>query len=224
MRTSERTNIGAAIQRTGARPRARAGAAFTLIEAIVVIVIIGILATAIVPRMLNVGQREAELEAKAVQRLLSVAAEKCAIWNRPVAVDFNADKGTLGVWTQSEDPKATSDTTGAARVRWNFDPMVEPVAFNRLKVSLATQDGQPFNSTKWRVFFVPGQARPAMSIELEPKSERDGPRWTITLPAGETVATRSAGTDALHPAGTPGAASASRSIDLDDAGKGQTKW
>ena len=95
MRTSEPTNIGAAIQRTGARPCARAGAAFTLIEAIVVIVIIGILATAIVPRMLNVGQREAELEARAVQRLLSVAAEKCAIWNRSVAVDCNADKGTL---------------------------------------------------------------------------------------------------------------------------------
>ncbi len=210
--------------RSRATPLRRASSAFTLIEAIVVIVILGILATAIIPRMLNVGQREAELEAKAVQRLLSVAAEKCSVWNRPVAVDFALDKNTLSVWTQSEDAKASADTTGSARVIWHFDSMVEPVVFNRLKITIATQDGQPFDSNKWRASFIPGQPRPAISVELEPKSDRDGPRWTITLPVGETVATRAAGADALHPVGTPGLASQARSIDLDDAGKGQTKW
>ena len=193
---------------------------------IVVIVILGILATAIVPRMLNVGQREAELEAKAVQRLLSVAAEKAGVWHRPVAVDFVGDRGTLSVWTQSEDAKAGADATGAARVRWNSDPLVEPVVFNRLKILVATQDGQSLSSGKWRVTFVPGQARPALSIELAPKSDRDGPRWTVTLPVGEASATRSTSADPLRPGsgGAGGLASQSRSIDLDEAGKGQTKW
>jgi prepilin-type N-terminal cleavage/methylation domain-containing protein len=198
--------------------------AFTLIEMLVVVVIISILASAIVPRMINVGQRQAEIEAKSVQRLVSVAAEKCDVWNQPVAVDFNAEKNALTVWSQREDPKATSDAVGAARVRWQIDPLVETVAFGRLKISQATQDGQPLASTKWRVSFTPGQPRPVLSIELAPKTDRDGPRWTVVLGVGETAATCSAVGDAVHPAGPNAVGAQSRSIDLDDAGKGQTKW
>jgi prepilin-type N-terminal cleavage/methylation domain-containing protein len=205
------------IARDGAR-------AFTMIEMIVVVVIIGILASAIVPRMLNVGQREAELEAKAVQRLLSIAGEKAGVWNLPVALDFLGDKSTLCLWTQTEDSKTASDATGAARVSWKIDPLVEPVVLYRLKIARAASGGEELSSGKWRVAFSPGQPRLAMVIELEPKSERDGPRWTITLPTGETAATRSTNADPARPAGPGVLGVQTRSIDLDDAGKGQTKW
>ncbi len=173
--------------------------------------------------MLNVGQRQAELEAKSVQRLLSIAAEKSAVWNQPVAIDFQQDKNTLSIWSLREDAKANADTTGAARVRWVYDGLVEPVILDRLKISLATQDGQSLSSSKWRVAFTPGQPRAVIALNLEPKSERDGPRWTITLPAGEATASRAPGSDSSRPVGT-NQASQSRSIDLDDSGKGDVKW
>lgn len=192
-------------------------------EVLVVVVILGILATAIVPSMLNVGKRQAELEAKAVQRLLSIAAEKSAVWNQPVAVDFQDDKHTLSIWTMKEDAKATADTTGAARVRWVYDGLVEPVVLDRLRISTATQDGQSLSSSKWRVSFSPGQPRPVLVINLEPKSERDGPRWSVTLPAGEASATRSAGSGS-GTSGSTAFGAPSRSVDLDDSGKGETPW
>jgi prepilin-type N-terminal cleavage/methylation domain-containing protein len=222
-------SVQPAIPSDAAHRQARAGrppafrTAFTLLEILVVIVILSVLATAIVPRMLNVGQRQAELEAKAVQRLLSIAAEKSTVWNQPVAVDFQLDKSTLSIWTQREDARASADATGAARVRWEYDGLVEPVILDRLKISLATQDGQSLSSAKWRVTFTPGQPRALVAINLEPKVDRDGPRWTITLPVGETAASRTTSADPTHPAGT-GLATQSRSIDLDDAGKGDVKW
>jgi prepilin-type N-terminal cleavage/methylation domain-containing protein len=201
--------------------------AFTLLEILVVVVILSILATAIVPRMLNVGQRQAEQEARAVQRLLSIAAEKVSVWNQPVAVDYQADKNTLSVWTQREDAKATADTTGAARVRWSYDPLVEPVLLDRLKISSASTDGQSLASGKWRVTFIPGQPRPVIAVNLEPKSDRDGARWTVTLPADEVIAMRTSSSDPSKSIGSGSSSSfgsQARSIDLDDTGKGETSW
>lgn len=212
---------GARVERAGAR--SGSACAFTMIEMIVVVIIIGILATAIVPRMLNIGQRQAELEAKSVQRLLSIAAEKSTVWNQPVAVDFQDDKHTLSIWTMKEDAKATAETTGAARVRWVYDTLVEPVVLDRLRISTATQDGQSLSATKWRVSFSPGQPRPVLAINLEPKSERDGPRWSITLPAGEATATRTA-SGGIGASGGVALGAESRSVDLDDSGKGDTPW
>ena len=82
------------------RGKAALASAFTLIEMLVVVVIISILAAAMIPSMLNVGQRQAEQEARAVQRLLSIAAEKADVWNQPVAIDFAGDKSTFTIWSQ----------------------------------------------------------------------------------------------------------------------------
>ncbi len=198
---------------------------FTLLETIVVVVIVGILAGLIVPRMINVGQRQAEQESASVQRLLSVAAEKCAVWNQTVAVDFSTDPAggaRLTVWSQVEDAKASADTTGAARVRWREDPLVEPVVFERLRVAQAAQDGQILPSGKWRVAFVPGQPRAELTLRLEPKVEADGPMWSVSIAPDQTTAVRDIASGMASGRGPT--VTQSRSIDLDDAGKGQTPW
>ena len=92
-----------------------------------------------------------------------------------------------------------------------------------LKVSQALQDSQSLSSSKWRVAFAPGQPRPAISVQLEPKVQRDGPRWTVALPLGQSVASRAVMTDTRH-AGAPDLGASARSIDLDDSGKGQSPW
>lgn len=217
---SLRSPASACVLRAGDRSRV-VGVAFTLLEIIVVIVIISILAGAIVPRMLNVGRRQAELEAKAVQRLLSVAAEKSDVWNQPVAIDLIEDT-KLSVYTRRADTTAATDAVGSATVKWQPDGLIEPVALNRLRISMATQDGVVLPSGKWRINMMPGQPRPAVSIQLDPKSEGDGPRWTISLAADDPLARRASGTEG-GAAGSSFAAQ-SRTIDLDDAGKGQTPW
>ncbi len=204
--------------------RSRRAPAFTLLESIIVMIILGLLAAVIVPRVLNVGQRQAEIEAKAVQRLLSVCAEKCDVWGRPVALDYIQDKSRLSGWTQVSDAKATEEATGSARVVWKEDMLVEPVVLDRLRITAALQDGVPLPGNKWRVAFTPGQPRPVVSIELEPKSASDGPRYTITLNPGETVATRAVGGGSGFASRTTLDAARPRSIDLDDTGKGDAKW
>jgi len=199
---------------------------FTLMETIVVVMIVGILAGLMLPRMINVGRRTAENESNGVQRLLSVAAEKCAVWGQTVAVDCITDSSDvvrLSVWSQIKDPKAGEDATGSARVRWRQDPLVEPVALDKLRVAQASQDGQILPTGKWRVSFVPGQARAELTLRLEPKAQADGPRWIVTLAPDQTAAVRDTDSGTLQSGRGP-AVTRSRSIDLDDAGKGQTPW
>jgi type II secretory pathway pseudopilin PulG len=208
-------------RKTGAR-----APAFTLLEAIIVMVIMGVLAGMIVPRVLNVGQRQAELEAKAVRSLLSVAAEKADTMNRSVAIDYvDATSGPQGhgprltIWVQRQDAKAASDTVGAARVTWVQDPLSDMVELTRLKIAQATSDGAVLASGKWRVAFTPGQPRPPVELRLEPIASGDGPTWVVSLAPDDTEAVL--GT----PDGVRGVvASQSRTIDLDDTGKGDAKW
>jgi prepilin-type N-terminal cleavage/methylation domain-containing protein len=201
-------------------------AAFTLMEAIVVMVIIGILAGVMMPRVLSMGQRQAEQEAKLVRGLLTVAADKASVMHQSVAVDYaeattgdNGRGARLTIWVQKEDPKVGSDATGAARVKWEQDRMSEVVEFSRLRVAQAMQDGGVLSGGKWRVAFAPGRPRPSLELKLEPIASRDGPTWTVTLKPDDTSATLVAGNEAkAAPAGS------SRTVDLDDSGQGDSKW
>lgn len=203
--------------------------AFTLMEAVVVIVIIGILASVMVPRVLSAGQRQAELEAKAVRNLLTVAADKATVMHRPVAIDYvEATTGTnghgarLSIWVQREDNKAAADAVGSARVKWEQDRMSEMVELTRLRVAQALEDGGVMAGGKWRVSFTPGHPRAALELRLEPISQRDGPVWTVALKPDDTAASLGSGADAKG--ATPSAAVPARTIDLDDAGQGDAKW
>lgn len=196
--------------------------AFTLIEAIVVMVIIAILATMITPRVLNIGRRQVENESRLLQRMLTVAAEKCDLWNQNVALDYKSKTQTFSVWTLREDAKTDPTLTGSARVKWLIDPLVEPVVLTQSKLQSASQDGQLLPSGDWRVTLTPGQPRPVLSLTLEPNAGNGPTRYTLGLSPESTGATRASSDQGESTGGKPGVAS--RSIDLDDAGKGQSPW
>lgn len=201
--------------------RGAAGPGFTLIELLSVIIILSILAAIVVPRWINVGSRQSELEAAAVQRLLTIAAEKTTVSTVPMAVDYDGDKGQFTLWTQREDPKAADDTVGAARVRWQADPLVQPAMLVRNKLKQASADGQRLPQGKWRLAFSPGQPRPVLVLDLAPDKSADGPQWQVALMPDSTSATRAV-TEGAASARTP--AAASRTVDLDDTGKGTQPW
>ncbi len=213
-----------------ARPSARIRA-FTLLEIIVVILILGVLAAVFVPRALNVGRRQSELESRQVQRLVSVALDKARLWNQTVAIDYRQDAdaarssrpgrsvGRLSVWSMRADAAAAdAGGVGAAGVRWAPDPLVEPVLLSRANLALASLNGQALPPAAWRVTLTPGQPRPTLVLSLEGDG---GSRFSIRVEPDAP--------GAMRIDETPGAASSPlgvgpRSIDLDDAGKGQSPW
>lgn len=203
---------------------------FTLLETIIVILILGVIASVIVPRALSVGRRQSEVESKQVQRLLSVALDKARLWNQSAAIDYRKEApksaskgergaGRLSVWSMRTDASATSsDATGAARMKWAEDGLVEPVFLARTKLALATRDGQALPPSAWRITLSPGQPRPLLVLNLEGDS---GTRFSVRLEPDAPGALRVDET----PGATTNATSASvRSIDLDDTGRGQSTW
>src|SRR5215510_3248159 len=71
--------------------------AFTLIEMIVVIIIVGVLAGVLLPQALSNTGRRAETEAQNVQRLISIAAERESLSPEPVAVEYDETSATLRI-------------------------------------------------------------------------------------------------------------------------------
>ncbi|MBY0311809.1 MAG: prepilin-type N-terminal cleavage/methylation domain-containing protein [Phycisphaerales bacterium] len=216
-----------------ARARARAQASddgFTLLETIIVILILGVIASVIVPRALSVGRRQSEAESKQVQRLISVALDKARLWNQPAAIEYREENpssarkgergvGRLSVWSMRADAAAVeSDATGAARTKWSEDGLVEPVFLTRTKLALATQNGQPLPPAAWRITLAPGQPRPLLVLNLEGDA---GTRFSIRLEPDAPGAIR---IDETPGAAAKPAGSGQRSIDLDDTGRGQSTW
>lgn len=192
-------------------------AAFTLIEAMVVIILLAVFAGMIVPRMLNTPARSALNEARAVERLLSVAAEKATMLAEPVAIEYLAASKTLTVSTQRA-------RTGSDGVRlapeWRQDSLVEPVTLTYTELADARADAVPLNRTQWRVTFVPGQPRPDLVISLTmPSGPTSGHNALIALPPHASKAARLDTSPA-----SPASAGSASAIDLDDTGKGNKTW
>jgi type II secretory pathway pseudopilin PulG len=178
---------------------------------IAVMIILGILAAAIVPRITGSAARQAEVDARNVQRMLSIAAERSSLWTQPVAIDFQADRfDLLSPRTSSE---SATQTPGA--VRWGPDRLVEPVTLTRAKVRRAAVDGQPLKPDAWRITFSPAQPRPVVELEIGIPNQPDA--WTIALTPEATSATRTA-------LGAAKSQASATVVDLDDAGKGTARW
>lgn len=192
------------------RTRPRQVAAFTLVEMIAVMVILGVLAAAIIPRVAGNAARQAEVESRNVQRLISVAAERTSLWTQPVAIDFDDGRLRLLAVKTGESTAASS-----GRGEWVADPLVEPVQLERAKMRRVMLDGQALSPTRWRATFTPSQPRPALELELGTAEQADG--WVIELPGESTAARRRSSV-------APGRADAQTTIDLDDTGKGATPW
>ncbi|MGQ0628984.1 MAG: prepilin-type N-terminal cleavage/methylation domain-containing protein [Phycisphaerales bacterium] len=216
--------------------RARPG--FTIVEVIIVIVLIAVLSGVVVPRLLGGGGRQAEQEARAVRMLLTTLAQRDSISGRAMALEFDADAGTLMLLVRQSQTEDASTIDGAVDTAldpgWKAAPMVRPVNLKAAVVLQATSDGRAIGAGdargavaatstglgSWRLEIRPSEPRPAVSILLgRPDGSGDGRGWQVDLLPGQTAATLRG----LESAGQWSAAEP-ESIDLDSSGMREASW
>ena len=194
--------------------RPRRQTAFTLLEIIVVIAILGIVFSMALPRLARQDRRELQLAADRVADLLMMFAQRESLSSRPVGIWHDAQAHTLVLMVLDE--VEVEGTIGQLRPQWQRDHAVRPVKFPSLvppEGVYAQSDGQPIDITRWPIATEPGKPRPGVEITLVAD---DGETRTVVLPA-HAIAPYEMGTGVqLAELRVP--------IDLDAEGRNREDW
>ena len=185
----------------GVRPTCKRPRGFSIVEVIVVLVLLGILAAAVAPRLATLTGRQTRADAQAVAELLSIAARRDSLTNQPVAIEYDAGQARLRMLTRR-----------GVTAEWRSDPLAPDAELKASFVESAETDGMDLNPERFRVEFAGALRRPSLSIVLADQSKRES--WRVSLAPGASRAV-------ITPASvriTDG------SIDLDAAGKGEEPW
>lgn len=177
------------------------GRAFTLVELLVTLVIVGIILGLTVPRVATLTGRGVSAEADAVADLMSNAAGRAAIASQPLRVRAEAKS--------VEVERRVLETSGRNEVWvWRRDPFMPAVRLNRATVSAAYADGLRVSGAPWIVELGGGR-----SLELS-LAGGDNP-VSVTLMAGALRAVVVEGERLIEPPGR---------VDLDASGMESTPW
>lgn len=199
---------------------ARAHDGFTLIEAIAAVIIIGIVAGLVAPRLLS-GTRRAESEVKAFASLLSAAAQRDAIGSERLMVRFEpgeAREGTVpsvGLYVL----RWRDDGSRFGSVAWRPDPMVPTLRLNEIEVRQVTLGSVQERGGAWVLEFPETEPRYPLQLELGMKDgDRQSSRWWVSLSSYATAARVFRSEAELR---SPAAVTA---VDLDGLGMGERAW
>jgi prepilin-type N-terminal cleavage/methylation domain-containing protein len=203
---------------------------FTIAEVIVVVIIIGLLATLVVPRLAGVAGRQSEVEAAAVASLVSAMASRDAASSTPLALAFDASSKRLSVL------ELRSEGEGA-EVQWLPARLLRPVTLNLTEIREASAGGATRGGAGGGDGAGPGGGRES-NWRIEDQSSAGGGGGVITLvvrtvsggvgearawqvdllPGAVAAQIRSIGWD------EPARPAASRAVDLDATGRRAESW
>ena len=179
--------------------------AFTLLEMIVVIIIIGLMASMIVPRLGGTRQREFRLYIDKVSDVMLMFAHRMSTSNKPVAYKFDGMTNTFKLLIKKEKE---------GDFYWDSDPLTPPVKLpawiDSDDVYIYT-DGELTDTSQWPVTAVPGESRPWIETIIF----WDNHEVNISLPShamGPSVVFDGLGEQVLVP------------VDLDAEGRGRDEW
>lgn len=178
--------------------------AFSLMEAMVVVMILAIMATVVVPRLNAMVQRPARQAAIQVGDFLTSVAQRDALTSQPMAIEFSGEQNTLSLLVPSGAPG-----------EWMRDLVIRPIQLGEAFLVEASADGAMLDASQFRVEFRAGGARPLieMAISDDRDAKSQGPfRVRLSPDAPRAVVE---GVSAQSEAGGE---------DLDANGKGEQPW
>ncbi|MBL0926992.1 MAG: prepilin-type N-terminal cleavage/methylation domain-containing protein [Phycisphaerales bacterium] len=189
------------------RPRQRA---FTLVELIVVIVILGVLFLLTVPRLTSTEARRAENEVRSVALLLSAIAQRDALGSQRLSLAYDAADRRLSASVF----RSTGDAINPDG-RWSSDPLLPPVVFEAARLETALFDGARADSRGWTIELFPGVGRPTIQLVFAAGEAQRPSRWLVDLLPYSTMAA----------VATPsGGLSRPTAVDLDAQGMRLSPW
>lgn len=149
-----------ALKPSDSRPPRRRG--FSLLEALIVVAIIGLLAGLVVPRLGGMSRREELLVADRVADLLTMFAFRAAAGTQPVAILHDPAQGRIELLIFDIDP-ADADN----KVVWQPDRLSMPVLLpERMQIVDALEDRKDMPSGPWMIASRPGGERPRIGWRL----------------------------------------------------------
>ena len=183
---------------------------FTLIEVIVVVIVIGLLATVLVPRLTSTRKQRFELFTSQVSDLLMMYAQRDNLGRRPIGlrVDTSSTPPTMQVVVRQEDATNSQD--------WTRDVSIRPVKlpeFVRADDIVLFADGEVVNIINWTLGHVPGENRPAIEVTI--RDDQNQYESTLTLSSYGISPQRR---------GEYRAAARAQQVDLDAEGRSQEEW
>ena len=180
--------------------------AFTLLEIIVVIMIIGVMAVMVIPRIGGNQNREFNLAVDRVNDVVLMFAHRVSTSNQAAAIRYNAELKQFELLAKVE--------VDENEFVWGIDPLAPPV---RLPDWLESDslaifvDGEFTDTSQWPVTTTPGETRPLIEVELHWEEHTA----LISLPShamGPNIWLDGVGSEPLMP------------IDLDEQGRGREEW
>lgn len=188
--------------------------AFTLIEVIVVIILLGVAAAVVIPRAFSGSAKRAEQVAGSAASLLTAVAQRDATAFEPMLLVYSRGDATLEVHVMR------GDAEGRDRA-WEPDLFIDPVRFGDGVLRSASIDGQPLDDREWQIELPVNTPRPGIVLEIGEEGADEGSArgWRITLLPGASAARLTdlrSDTGAADPSG--------QVVDLDAIGMGDRAW
>ncbi len=186
--------------------------AFTLVELTVVIVILGVIAGLVGPRMVRRDSRQADQTVGRVASLLDSAARRVAMSSDPVQIEFDDEAREIRVLSRVRDEGFRQSWD--RRERWHVDPLIPPVALGEVQVGEVMLGYRRIRDKAWRIQFGGAGGTPSVSIDF--RTDSPAREWKVVLDGASGRAVAGSLKDFATMAPT--------FVDLDDAGKRRAPW
>jgi prepilin-type N-terminal cleavage/methylation domain-containing protein len=183
--------------------------AFTIIEIIVVITILGIAAGITIPRLVGGASRTVRATGDEAASVLSALARRDAMLSQPIALDYSQDTGLLRVLTLKQLDRGRE---------WATDRLLPSADLSNVKLISLRSDQQTYVAEDFRIELDQFQPRANIELVLSDTTER----WFVTVSLSAT-SLQAAVRDG-KPADNAGEGDLPEAVDLDATGKEEQAW